>query len=308
MKRIWVLATLALTAAFAAGCGASQSGGGSGATGEGGGTTSGGGSSGEKIQVTTTLTVLGSMAEEVGGDRVEVTSVLSPGAAPHTFRPSPSDAELISNSEVVFSNGLGVDNWLGGLIEDAGSEGLTTIELSEGFEPIKSNPHLWLAVPNAKRYVEKMRDALIQVDPEGEQQYRDNAREYLAQLDELDGYIRQQTENVPQDRRQLITHRNPLPYFAEEYGYEVVGVVQPNPNAQPSNRKVAKLVDTVEEKNIPAIFTEVQATPGATETIGQEAGVEVNSLYTGALTEDDAGDNYVDMMRTNIDRIVVGLQ
>lgn len=304
MKRIRVLAILGFAAVFAAGCGATQGGG---ATGEGDGTTSGGGSSGERVEVTATLTVLGSMAEEVGGDRVEVTSILSPGAAPHTFRPSPSDAELISNSEIVFSNGLGVDNWLGGLIEDAGNEELTTVKLSERFEPIKENPHLWLTVPNTKRYVEKMRDALIEADPEGEEQYRANAEEYLAQLDELDGYIRQQTESIPQDRRQLITHRNPLPYFAEEYGYEVVGVVQPNPNARPSNQRVAGLVETVESEEILAVFTEVQATPGATETIGQEAGVEVFSLYTGALTEEDAGDNYTDMMRTNIDRIVEGL-
>lgn len=304
MRKVSRLLVLGLLAALVAGCGDAASEGGE-TSGSGGGGTTGG--SGEKVQVTATLTVIGSLVQEVGGDRVEVTSILSPGAAPHTFRPSPSDAELVSESRVVFANGLGVDNWLGGLIDDSGNQDLTSVKLSEGFEPIKSNPHLWLVVPNAKRYVEEIRDTLVEVDPEGAGEYRANAEEYLAELDELDSYIREQTETIPQERRRLITHRNPLPYFAEEYGYEVVGVVQPNPNAQPSNQRVAELVGTVENEEIPAVFTEVQATPGARETIAQEAGVEVYSLYTGALTEEDAGDNYTDMMRTNIDRIVEGL-
>ncbi len=293
-----------------AGCGAG------GASGDGEG-------SGERLQVAATISVLQDLVEQVGGDRVEAFSIVPVGGSPETYGPSPRDAGRISESQVVFENGLGLDGWVEDLVESAGNEEQTVVELSEGLEPIgggeheehaeeegehahehtEGNPHLWLDVTNAEHYVERIRDTLVEVDPEGAEEYEANAGEYLAELEELDGYIRERAEGIPEERRKLVTFHNAFPYFAEAYGFELVGVVLENPEAEPGSREVAEVVRTIEEEEVPVVFTEPQFNTGLADTIAQEAGVEVRELYTDTLVDDEAGDAYEAMMRTNIDRI-----
>lgn len=310
MKRLVVIGLMAgLLATFVAGCGA-------------GGEASSGGA-GERIQVATTISVVQDLVEQVGGDRVEVFSIVPVGGSPETFQPSPRDAGRISESQVVFENGLGLDSWVEDLIESAGNEEQTVVELSEGLEPLEGgeheeehgagdehahehaegNPHLWLDVANAEHYVERIRDTLVEVDPEGAEEYEANTEEYLAQLEELDGYIRERTGNIPEERRKLVTFHDAFPYFAEAYGFELVGVILENPEAEPGSREVAEVVRKIEEEEVPVVFTEPQFNAGLVDTVAQEAGVEVRELYTDTLVEDEAGDTYEAMMRTNIDRI-----
>ncbi|MDN5698596.1 MAG: metal ABC transporter substrate-binding protein, partial [Rubrobacter sp.] len=162
-------------------------------------------------------------------------------------------------------------------------------------------------VENAEHYVEEIRDSLIEADPEGEEQYRQNAEEYLSELEELDGYIEQQARQIPEENRKLVTAHDAFPYFAGAYGFELSGVVIQNPDAEPGSREVAEIVEDVEEEEVQAVFTEPQFNSGLADTIADEAGVEVAELYSDTLVEDDAGDSYVDMMRTNIDRIAQAL-
>jgi zinc/manganese transport system substrate-binding protein/manganese/iron transport system substrate-binding protein len=281
-----------------------------------------GGGGGESVQVAATISVLQDLVEQVGGDRVEVFSIVPVGGSPETFQPSPRDAGRISESQVVFENGLGLDAWVEDLIESAGNEEQTVVELSEGLEPIEGgeheeehgaeehahehgegNPHLWLDVANAEHYVERIRDTLVEVDPEGAEEYEANAEEYLAELEELDGYIRERAEGIPEERRKLVTFHDAFPYFADAYGFELVGVVLENPESEPGSREVAEVVRTIEEEEVPVVFTEPQFNAGLADTIAQEAGVEVRELYTDTLVDDEAGDTYEAMMRTNIDRI-----
>ncbi len=302
-----------LLVAFVAGCGGA------------GGASDGG--SGERVQVAATISVVQDLVEQVGGDRVETFSIVPVGGSPETFQPSPRDAGRISESQVVFENGLGLDAWVEDLIESAGNEEQTVVELSEGLEPIEGgeheeeheaeeepgagdehehaegNPHLWLDVANAEHYVERIRDTLVEVDPEGAEEYEANAEEYLAELEELDGYIRERTGDILEERRKLVTFHDAFPYFAEAYGFELVGVVLENPEAEPGSREVAEVVRTIEEEEVPVVFTEPQFNAGLADTIAGEAGVEVRELYTDTLIDDEAGDTYEAMMRTNIDRI-----
>jgi zinc/manganese transport system substrate-binding protein/manganese/iron transport system substrate-binding protein len=326
--------------AFAAvGCGAGG--------GEGSGGTEDGGQ--EQVQVATTMTVIQDLAEEVGGDRVEVSSIVEPGADVHAFQPSPSDAEMVSEAEVVFGNGLGLEEWLYDFVESAGADDAAVVELSDGLDPTGTdehageeehseegheeeehsgeehadeesgseegahdahaggNPHFWLDVEYAGHYVEGIRDELIEADPEGEEQYRENAEEYLAELEELDGYIEEKAQEIPEENRKLVTFHDAFPYFAEAYGFELEGVILQNPNAEPSSREVAEVVETIEEEDVPAVFTEPQFNQGLADTIAQEADVEVYELYSGALIEGEAGESYEAMMRTNIDRVAEAL-
>ena len=348
------LATAGMIAAAAAGCGSS---GGAGDEGGGGG----------EVRVAASMSVLQDMTEEVGGDRVEASTIVPVGASVETFQPSPSDAQKISEADLVVQNGTGLETWLGDLIESAGGGDKPVTELSEGLEPIEDgghegeehageeaaeeehseeessgsseehadeghpegesseehagegeaeedahghaegNPHFWLDVENAEHYVEGIRDSLIEVDPEGEEEYRQNADEYLAELDELDGYIEELAQEIPEENRKLVTSHDAFPYFAEAYGFELAGVVIQNPDAEPGSREVAEVVRTVEEEEVPAIFTEPQFNSGLADTIAAEAGVEVAELYSDTLVDDESGESYEAMMRTNIDRIVEAL-
>lgn len=349
MRRFGTLAAAGMLAFAAAGCGSSGS-----------GDSGSGGSGGGEVQVAATMSVLQDMTEQVGGDRVEVSTIAPVGATVETFQPSPSDAQKISEADLVVENGTGLESWLDDLIESAGGE-VPIATLSEDLEPIDSgheshseeehseeehdhgenghseeehseeehseeehsegghsedahghahaggNPHFWLDVENAQHYVEEIRDHLIEVDPEGEEQYRQNAEEYLAELEELDGYIEQQARQIPEENRKLVTAHDAFPYFAEAYGFELSGVVIQNPDAEPGSREVAEIVEDVEEENVQAVFTEPQFNSGLADTIADEAGVEVAELYSDTLVEDEAGDSYVDMMRTNVDRIAQAL-
>jgi zinc/manganese transport system substrate-binding protein/manganese/iron transport system substrate-binding protein len=295
---------------LAAGCGADE-------------TSGGAADSEEKVQVAATISVIQDMVERVGGDRVEAFSIVPVGGSPETFQPSPRDAGRISESQVVFENGAGLDSWVEDLVESAGNEEQLVVELSEGLKPLEGeeheeehaeedehshehgegNPHFWLDVQNARHYVLRIQDALMEVDPEGAEEYEANAEEYLAELEELDGYIRGEAQDIPEERRKLVTFHDAFPYFAEAYGFELVGVILENPEAEPSSREVAEVVRTIEEERVPAVFTEPQFNAGLADAIAQEAGVEVHELYTDTLVEDEAGDTYEAMMRTNIDRI-----
>jgi manganese/iron transport system substrate-binding protein len=271
----------------------------------------GGAGSEEKVQVAATISVIQNMVERVGGDRVETFSIVPVGGSPETFQPSPRDAGRISESRVIFENGAGLDTWVEDLVESAGNEEQLVVKLSEGLEPLEGgehehaegNPHFWLDVQYARHYVLRIQDALMEVDPEGAEEYEANAEEYLAELEELDGYIRQKAQDIPEERRKLVTLHDAFPYFAKAYGFELVGVVLENPEAEPSSREVTELVSKIEEERVPAVFTEPQFNSALADTIAQEAGVEVYELYTDTLVEDETGDTYEAMMRTNIDRI-----
>ena len=307
--------------------------------------------SSERMQVAASISVIGNLTEEVAGDRAEVFTIVPAGADVHTFQPSPSDAQKISESEVVFQNGLGLEEWMGDLIGSAGGEDVRVEELAEGMEALggedehgpgeeavhggeehategeheeeghrteehsgehahehaEGNPHLWLDVHNAERYVEKIRKALVEADPEGAETYRTNAEEYLAELEDLDAYVEEQAAGIPEDRRKLVTFHDAFPYFAEAYGFEVVDVILQNPEAEPSGREAADLVREIEEQNVPAVFTEPQFNQGLANTIAEEADIEVYELYSDALVDDPNADSYEAMMRTNIDRVAEGL-
>ena len=312
MKRAVAYLVLVVATTLIVGCGGGENNGGE-------------AGSAEKVQVAATISVIQNMVERVGGDRVETFSIVPVGGSPETFQPSPRDAGRISESRVVFENGAGLDTWVEDLIEGAGNEEQLVVKLSEGLEPLEGgehdqgeedtqegehshehaegNPHFWLDVQNARHYVLRIQDALMEVDPEGAEEYEANAEEYLGELEELDGYIREKAQDIPEEWRKLVTFHDAFPYFAKAYGFELVGVVLENPEAEPSSREVAEVVSKIEEERVPAVFTEPQFNSALADTIAQEAGVEVYELYTDTLVEDETGDTYEAMMRTNIDRI-----
>jgi manganese/iron transport system substrate-binding protein len=258
---------------------------------------------GQRLHAVTTLEILADLARQVGGDRVEVTALLPTGADPHTFELVPARVADVARSDVAFANGLGLEgNVLDVIRENAGGP---TVELADGLTTLDDNPHLWLDVRLAARYVERIRDTFTLLDPTGRAEYEANASAYLEELGDLDREIEAGVESIPPENRKLVTFHDAFPYLAARYGLEVVAVVVPSPGQEPSARQVAELVETLSTENVPAVFKEPQFNADVLELAADEAGVRVLSLLSGAYAE--GVDSYIELMRFNLRQLQEGL-
>jgi manganese/iron transport system substrate-binding protein len=259
--------------------------------------TQGGGTA--TVKVVVSLDLFADFVRQVGGDRVNVSSLIPAGADPHTYEPTPSRVANLANADLVIVNGLGLEAALQDVIDQNTPSSTPVVELSQGLSVITtdhdSNPHLWLDVQNAIAYVERIRDALVEVDPAGAETYRANADSYLAELQTLDQEVAAAIDSIPPDRRKLVTFHDAFPYLAQRYGLEVVGVVVASPGKEPSAKDVADLVDAIAAEDVPAVFKEPQFNARVLELAADDAGVEVCTLYSGAL--DKKVDTYVKLMR-----------
>ena len=237
------------------------------------------------------------MAANVAGDRAQVVGLVPEGTNSHTFEPPPSAAATLSEADVVFVNGLQLEEPTKELAEENLPEESSFVELGTQVLPEseylydfsfpedegKPNPHLWTDPTYATRYVEQIRDTLVEVDPDGADVYQSNAEAYLAKLDELDAALRADQESVPRDERELLTYHDAYAYFAQTYGWTVVGAVQPSDFEDPTPQEVARIVDQVEELDVPVVFgSEVFPSP-VLEQIARETGAE----YVDDLRDDD---------------------
>jgi manganese/iron transport system substrate-binding protein len=268
------------------------------------------------VQVVATTTVLADLVSEVGGDRVSVRSLVPPGGEPHTFDPRPSDVTAFVDADLVVMNGLGLDDWVVELVGEAGSdapvvrlgEDLPGAEYLADEEEGGVNPHLWLNVAYAMGYVDRIAEALAEVDPEGVEGYERGASEYRAELEELDAFARDQLATIPEEGRRVVAFHEAFPYFAAAYGLEVVGVVVDAPGQDPSAGEVAALIDAIRESDVAAILSEDQFPTDLVDQIAAETGVTVVAdLYSDSLG-DPPGDTYVGMIRYDVERLVEALR
>jgi len=260
-----------------------------------------------EVKVVATLDLFADFARQVGGDRADVSTLIPAGADPHTYEPTPSRVAKLAKADLVIVNGLGLEAALEDVIEENTPSSTPIIELSQGLSVINDdhhdgNPHLWLDVQNAIAYVERIRDALVEIDPAGTEAYRANADSYLAELRTLDEEVTADIDSIPSDRRKLVTFHDAFPYLAQRYGLEVVGVVVASPGKEPSAKDVANLVDAIAAEEVPAVFKEPQFNARILELAADDAGAEVCTLYSGTL--DKKVDTYVKLMRFNAKELV----
>ena len=362
-----------------------------------------GGGESAVVQVVTTTSFIADWAQNVGGDRVEVFSLVPTGADPHGFQPGARDVAKIADADIVFSVGLSLEgSWLKELLENASRDPSTIIELSDAIEPIEfaeshkedveliehigeavheveegnmtpeaaieeirdllasteeeeeaaalvqaiidqvdggamdpadgieeiehlisegedeheghghgvEDPHFWFDPLRVKLVVSEIVARLSVLDPDGADGYVSNASEYNAQLDELDEWTQEQVASVPDSQRFLVTSHDSFGYFADRYGFEVVGVIlSTTTEAEPSAEHLAELVEVVEKYNVPAVFGEATVSERLATSIAEESGAELIRLYSGSLGVDGSGaETYLDMVRTNIERIVKALK
>ena len=274
-------------------------------------------SAAQKLRIVTTVSPVTNIAYNIAGDLAEITGIVPEGVNSHTFEPAPSDARLLANADIIFVNGLKLEEPTLELAEankKADAEivllGDQTIQPDaylydfsfpkEGGSP---NPHLWPNPILALRYAEIIRDTLVARDPAHGESYAANYAAFKARIDELDAAIQATVDSIPTENRKLLTYHDSWAYFAPRYGITVVGAIQPSDFAEPSARDVASIIVQIRAEKVPAIFgSEVFASP-VLEQIAKETGAQ----YVDDLRDDDlpgapgeAKHSYVGLMVENL--------
>ena len=264
----------------------------------------------DRPRAVATFSILGDFAINVGGERVELATLVAPNGDVHVFAPTPGDVKTIAAADIVFVNGLGLEGWIDRLIAASATRGLVVVA-SWGITPRSgtraqdrgaSDPHAWQSVANAKLYVGNIRDGLIAIDAAEKKIFEANANTYLAKLDALDGEIRAAIEAIPSARRKVITAHSAFGYFGDAYGIEFIAPEGLSTEAEPSARDIAKLIEQIRRENVPALFLENVADSRLLQRIGAETGVRIGGrLYSDALSPPDGpAASYIEMMRSNL--------
>jgi ABC-type Zn uptake system ZnuABC Zn-binding protein ZnuA len=262
---------------------------------------------------------LADIARNIAGDRLQIGSLLPVGADPHSYQPTPRDVSLIARSELLILNGAEYEHFIESLLdaERAGGE-REIIEASAGIRPgedVESehgiDPHFWLDPNLVIVYVENIREGLTHFDPEGASVYQSNADAYITQLEELDVWIVEQVNQIPPEKRLLVTNHEAMEYFAERYGLTIVGTVIESfsSGASPSAGQMASLIDQIRSSGAPAIFLDAADNAALAEQIAKETGVRVvTDLHLESLTRGAPAATYIDMMKHNVSLIVEALK
>jgi zinc/manganese transport system substrate-binding protein len=259
----------------------------------------------ERLNVVASFSILGDFVKNVGGNSVNVTTLVGPNSDAHVYSPTPADAKKIADAKLVFINGLGMEGWLPRLVQSAGNRA-TIVTATEGIAPLKhgsdADPHAWQSVANAKIYVANVSAALSAASPANAALFKSNAEAYLAKLDALDREVREAVGKIPQGRRKVISTHNAFGYFTAAYGIEFIAPLGVSTESEPSARDIAAIITQVKTAKIPAIFLENISDPRLIQRISAETGASVGgTLYSDSLT-DEKGDapTYIDMVRHNI--------
>lgn len=264
---------------------------------------------GGKMLVAASILPIADMVRQVGGDQVEVLTMVPPGASPHTYEPTPEQMRRLASARILFLNGVGLEFWADKAVQAVGNPDLQVVVLSQGMQILQSgphaagNPHLWLSPQRAMKYVARIRDALIAADPAHEAAYRAHAETYLQRLQQLDADIRRAVAGF--HSREMVTFHASWVYFIHDYGLHQAAVLEATPGQEPSAAEVAHIVEIIKTTGAPAVFAEPQFSPRAAQVIAQEAGVPV-------LTLDPLGglpprETYIKLMRWNLQQLEKGL-
>jgi len=277
-----------------------------------------------RIRVVSSFSVVGEVVERVGADRVENVTLVGANSDAHTFEPAPADSNALAQAALVVQNGLGFEPWLDRLYNSSRSQG-TRVPAAEGFDQLRLvdatdahdtageyDPHVWHDVRAMMHMTIAVRDALIQLDPAGESAYSANAQQYLQDLQVLDTWVIQELGRIPPERRKLVTSHDTFGYFAQRYGFTILGTALGSistETADPSAGEIADLIREIRASGAPAIFAENVSNPRLMEQIAAASNVElVADLYTDALGDpDSAGATYSGIVQHNISRIVSAL-
>lgn len=280
----------------------------------------------EKVKVLASFSILGDLVREVGGERVEVSTLVGPNTDMHGFQPTPAHAKAVAGAKLVVINGLGLEGWADRLVKSANYKGARLVA-TKGVKALTAeheghghnhkhkhsdryDPHAWQEVANVKIYVANIRDALSGVDPVGRETYAKNASAYLQKLEALEGEIKGLFAGLSEKERRVITSHDAFHYFGDAYGIEFLAAQAAGGDTQPSARDVARLIQQMRKQGVKAIFVENISNPRIIEQIAKETGAKIGgTLYSDALSEPNGpAATYIDMIRHNAKTIATALK
>ena len=281
----------------------------------------------ERVQVVTSFSILADMVENVGGEHVEVTSLVAADGDAHVYSPSPGDARSLANADLVVFNGLLFEGWMERLISASDYSG-ALVTATDGIEPLAfaghddhghddhghddhghddhdghdhgdEDPHAWQDMQQAKVYVANIRDGLIAADADNADAYRANAEQYLQEMAEVDAEIRALIDEIPASTS-VITGHDSFGYFSSAYGVTFLSPVGLSTEADPSGASMAALVDVIEQENVKALFHENMTNQSIITQLAEETGLPIaGTLYADALAAEGEASTYLGMMRHN---------
>jgi manganese/zinc/iron transport system substrate-binding protein len=276
------------------------------------------------IRVVATTGMVADIVRNVGGERVVVEGLMGPGVDPHLYKASAGDVNRLQAADIIFYNGLHLEAQMGKVFERMSGTDVVTVPVAENIDPAELlspaefqgnyDPHVWFNVRFWMTATREVAAALAALDPDHADLYAANAEAYLAELADLDAYVREQAARVPQDKRVLITAHDAFNYFGREYGFEVRGLQGISTAAEASTADVQELARFIAARRIPAIFVESSVPPRTVQAVQaavQDQGFDVQiggELFSDAMgTSGTPEGTYTGMVRHNIDTIVGAL-
>jgi zinc/manganese transport system substrate-binding protein len=281
---------------------------------------SGGANAADKVKAVASFSILGDMVRQVGGDRVEVITLVGPDGDAHVYEPTPADAKNLAASQILFTNGLGFEGWMDRLQKSSGFKGKavvastgvkprTMLEEEGGKSEKITDPHAWQSLANGRLYVANIRDGLIAIDPDGKSTYEANANAYLDAIAKEETDVKTALATLPKDRRKIITSHDAFGYFGAAYGLEIIAPEGVSTESEASAQDVAKIIRQIKQEKIPAVFMENITDHRLLDQIASETGAKIGGeLYTDALSPPDGpSPTYLDIFRHNIGTLTAAL-
>lgn len=269
-----------------------------------------------KKTVLSTFTVISDMVREVGGDKVNSVSLTKPGAEIHGYEPTPGDLIRASKADIIFDNGLNLEVWASKLYASIPnvphvtlSEGVEIIPIREGAYKDKPNPHAWMSPKQALVYVENIRKALVELDPEHKEDFNRNAKTYSEKIKNLDAKLRDSLSKIPASKRFLVTCEGAFTYLTKDYGLKEVYLWPINDESQGTPQQVARVVDSVKENKIPAVFCESTIEPRIQQEVVRASGAKLGGLlYVDSLSDATGpAPTYLKLLEHTVATIISGL-
>jgi len=292
---------------------------------------------GEPLRVVATTSIMGDVVAQVGGEVINLKVLVGPGQDPHSYEPAARDLTAVAEAHVIFINGWDLEE---GLVDDLANigEGALVVPISANINPLVfredahehedeeheegeehehsgADPHVWFSIHNVEQWVENVAHVLSGLDPGNAAVFEANAAAYAEALEELEAYAAAQLDTIPAENRFLVTNHDAFGYFAEAYGFTVLGTVIPSMStlAEPSATDLTELIAAMAEHSVCTIFTETTVNDALAQTVAGELSgcdeVQILPLYTGAIGPEGSGaDSYIGMFRANVDAITAGLQ
>ena len=261
-----------------------------------------------KIKVVSTFSILGDMVQNIGGNNIELTTLVGANGDGHVYEPTPADAKSVAAADVVFVNGLGFEGWINRLVKASGYKG-KVIVATKGIKELKFegelDPHAWQDLSNGRIYIKNIKNALIDVDPKNSDIYKKNFIAYDKILESMDKLTKDRFADIPKKNRKVITSHDAFLYFGRAYGIDFRSPVGVTTESEPSAGELAELITEMRKDNIKALFAENITDPRLIKQLAKEVNAQIGgTLYSDALSDNsEPANTYINMFKYNVNEL-----